>query len=46
MMTRVQTPWDSMLRPDEVGSSEVGEALGPENSSMDITEAIVKEEER
>jgi len=46
MMTRVQTPLDSMLCPDEVGSSEVGEALGAENSSMDITEAVVKEEER
>ena len=46
MMTRMQTPLDSMLCPDEVGSSEVGEGLGPENSSMDITEAVVKEEER
>ena len=32
-----------MLLPDEAGSSE--EALGAENSSMDITEAVVKEED-
>ena len=35
-----------MLLPDEAGSSKVGGALGAESSSMDITEAIVKEEER
>ena len=35
-----------MLLADEVGSPEVGEALGAENSSMDITEAVVKEDER
>ena len=40
------TPFDSMLLLDEACSPEVGEALGAENSSMDITEAIVKEEER
>ena len=45
-MTRVLTPFGSMLPPDEAGSPKFGEALGAENSSMDITEAVVKEEER
>ena len=35
-----------MLLADEAGSPEVGEALGAKNSSMDITKAVVKEDER
>jgi len=45
-MTHMLTPSDSLLLADEAGSFEAGEALGAENSSMDITEAVIKEEVR
>ena len=45
-MTRILTHSHSILLADEAGSSVVGEAFGAENSSMDITEAVVKEVER
>ena len=45
-MTRMLTHLHSMLLANEASSSKVGEAFGAENSSMDITEAVVKEVER
>ena len=45
-MTHMLTLFNSMLLADEASSSEVGEALSAENSSMDFTEAVVTEEER